>query len=501
VCEGSTTTLTSATTGGAWASSTTSAATIGATTGVVSGIAAGTTIITYTGLNTCFATATVTVNLLPPSITGTSSVCVAASITLSNTVAGGAWSSSNSNATVVAATGVVTGAAAGTSTITYTLGTGCFVTYNITIDPIPTPITGTSQVCEGSSTSLVTTPTGGVWSTSSIHVAVGAATGTVAGLSAGTAVVTYTLPTSCAATTVVTVNTQPSAISGTSAVCVGAGISQSASPAGGVWSASNANVVIDAATGNVTGITTGTSVITYTVAGICFSVKTISVNPLPAAISGPSGVCLGSNITLSSTTTGGTWSASNVIVAVGSATGIVTGSSAGTSIVTYTIPTGCYTSTIVTVNSLPGGITGSTGVCAGRTTSLSSLPAGGTWSSSSANATIDAATGVVTGVTVGTTDITYTLSTGCLQSVVVTVNLLPAAIGGSLQICEGYTSLLINTTGGGTWSSSNIATVHIDAAGLATGISVGTATITYALGTGCTVEAEVTVEVRVQLEI
>ena len=268
-----------------------------------------------------------------------------------------------------------------------------------------------------------------------------------------------------------------------------------------MWSASNANVAIEAARGIVSGITTGTSVITYTVAGICFSVKTISVNPLPAAISGPSGVCLGSNITLSSTTTGGTWSASNVIVAVGSATGIVTGSSAGTSIVTYTIPTGCYTSTVVTVNSLPGGITGSTGVCAGRTTSLSSLPAGGTWSSSSANATIDAATGVVTGVTVGTTDITYTLSTGCLQSVVVTVNLLPAAIGGSLQICEGYTSLLINTTGGGTWSSSNIATVHIDAAGLATGISVGTATITYALGTGCTVEAEVTVEVRVQLEI
>ncbi len=493
VCEGSTTALSSATTGGAWSSSTTSAATIDVATGVVAGIAAGTTVITYTGLNTCITTATVTVNVLPPAITGTSSVCVAASVALSNTVTGGTWSSSNANATVDAITGVATGAVAGTATITYTLGTGCFVTYVITIDPIPTPITGTIQVCEGASTALSTTPAGGVWSASSIHIAVGVATGTVAGLSAGTAVVTYTLPTSCAATIVVTVNTQPSAISGTSSVCVGAGISQSASPAGGVWSASNTNVAIDAVTGNVTGITSGTSIITYTVAGICFSIKTITVNPLPAAITGPSGVCLGSNITLTNATAGGTWSASNVIVAVGATTGVVAGSSAGTSVVTYTIPTGCYITSVITVNSLPGGITGSTGVCTGRTSSLSSLPAGGTWSSSSTNATVDAATGVVTGVSVGTAEITYSLSTGCVQSVVVTVNLLPAAISGSLQVCEGYTTLLTNTTGGGTWSSSNLATVHIDAAGLATGISVGTATITYALGTGCTVEAEVTV--------
>ena len=70
VCTGSTTTLTSSVTGGAWSSSNTAVATVNATTGVVTGVGAGSSIITYTvtsatGCGTDSKTKTVTVGDLP----------------------------------------------------------------------------------------------------------------------------------------------------------------------------------------------------------------------------------------------------------------------------------------------------------------------------------------------------------------------------------------------------------------------------------------------------
>jgi uncharacterized protein YjdB len=53
---------------------------------------------------------------------GATSVCVGANVTVANPTGGGSWSSSdNSIAIVNAATGVVTGVAAGTATISYTV--------------------------------------------------------------------------------------------------------------------------------------------------------------------------------------------------------------------------------------------------------------------------------------------------------------------------------------------------------------------------------------------
>src|SRR6185312_2156136 len=136
-----------------------------------------------------------------------------------------------------------------------------------------------------------------------------------------------------------------------------------------------------------------------------------TVNPLPSAISGTTTVCSGLTTTLSDAG-GGTWTSSDGSVAnVDLNTGVVTGGTAGTATITYTIPTGCINTAMVTVNPLPSAISGTTDVCQGLTTTLTDA-GGGTWTTDDNTiAAVDMATGVVTGVSASTTYITYTLPT------------------------------------------------------------------------------------------
>src|SRR5690554_3509185 len=127
VCEGSTTTFSTTSSGGTWSSSNTATATVNSS-GVVTGQAAGTTTITYTvaGTGGCAdATATRTVTVTTPpnagTLSGTQAICEGSTTTFSSTVSGGTWSSSNTTTATVNSSGVVTGQAAGTATITYTV--------------------------------------------------------------------------------------------------------------------------------------------------------------------------------------------------------------------------------------------------------------------------------------------------------------------------------------------------------------------------------------------
>ncbi|MEI8075687.1 MAG: LamG-like jellyroll fold domain-containing protein, partial [Bacteroidota bacterium] len=128
--------------------------------------------VLFTNANSCFSDTslitTITVNALPvvAAITGAFNVCAGSNTTLSNTTVGGVWSSASTNIATIDASGMVTGIAAGTSVISYTVTTNnCSTTSTQTITvnalPVVAAITGTFNVCAGSNTTLSNTTVGG----------------------------------------------------------------------------------------------------------------------------------------------------------------------------------------------------------------------------------------------------------------------------------------------------------------------------------------------------
>jgi hypothetical protein len=70
---------------------------------------------------------------------------------LSNSIAGGSWSSSATAIADIASSGVMTGVATGNATVTYTLPTGCFRTATAAVNALPTVynVTGGGSYCAG----------------------------------------------------------------------------------------------------------------------------------------------------------------------------------------------------------------------------------------------------------------------------------------------------------------------------------------------------------------
>ena len=277
-------------------------------------------------------------------------------------------------------------------------------------------------------------------------------------------------------------------------VCMGSYlyVSDSLSP-GGVWSSSNPAVgSIDAISGAITGIASGTITITYTLGG-SYVTGDFTVNPNPAPITGGSvTICATATTTLADPTPGGTWSA-YFYASVGSSSGVVTGIYAGVADIYYTVA-GCSAITTVTVDAtttgyLPPTVT----MClSGSYTYFDSLGLGGTWSSSNPSvATIGATTGIVTPVSGGTTTISYTTSGPCGSSVatsLLTISTVtaPGYISGTTSLPLGYTSAyLYDSQPGGTWSSTSPAVLTINAtSGLITPLTLGSSLISYTY-TGC----------------
>ena len=496
VCEaGSTTTLTNDSTG-TWSSSDPTKATIDLFSGEVTGVAAGSITITFTLSSTgCYVTAPFTVNPLPATITGSSTVCAGLTDLLTSSPTPGTWSSDNNPVASVDAAGLVTGNSQGVANITYALGTGCQQSFAVTVNPLPAAIAGTTEVCAGLTTTLTDDSLGGTWSSAPVSVAtVNSSTGAVFGVGYGSANITYTLPTGCIATTTVAVDSLPSTITGATDVCLGSSTLFADVTTPGTWTTQNGSIATVDAAGTVTGAGVGTTNITYTLGTGCIATKPITVDALPAAIGGPTSVCIGASITLTESTPGGVWSSVNTGTATITGGGVVTGVTVDTVTIINTNPlTGCYITTLITVNPLPSVITGTTTVCQFATTTLSDASGTSTWTSqSTSTATVGATTGIVTGVNAGTTNITFTLPTGCYVTTPVTVNATPAAITGTTTVCVGSTTSLGDTPAGGTWSIVPLATATVNATGVVTGVAAGTATVDYTLG-GCSQTATVTV--------
>ena len=487
ICQGAITTLADATTGGTWSDNGSGFASINPATRVVTGIAAGTATVTYTIANGCFVTRPVVVNAAPAAMSTPAPVCVGTIVTLTNTVDGGVWSSSATTKATVSTVGAVRAVAAGTATISYSIGS-CRSTVLFTVSPTPVAITGTSAaICSGSATTFADATAGGTWSTADATIASVTATAPimVSGVSAGTTTVTYAIG-SCAVTKSVTVNNAPAPLASIPNMCVGTTVSLSNAVAGGVWSTSQPTRATITSAGVLTSLSPyGGVTISYTL-GSCASSATFTVNTTPGAITGPGSICMGAAVTIYNGTTGGVWTSSNPGVATLAGTGISTvlqGTSAGTANVTYAIGS-CYSIKSVTVSVAPDPLPVLSPVCAGTVISLSNTVAGGTWSSSTYTSSTISSSGVITALAAGSSTIRYGIGS-CIASTMFTVLPTPGPITGNGVLCRGSSVTLSNSQGGGTWTVSDGAIASVSGSvytGVVTGTSAGSAVITYALG-------------------
>ena len=488
VCTGLTTSLTDGVAGGTWTSDNLSIVTIGASSGVATGVAIGTATISYTLTGSCITTIVVTVSPTLSPVFGTLNVCAGSSTNLSNTVAGGTWSSSNSSiASIGTGTGVVTGVAAGTTIISYSTGSCSSVGAIVTVNPLPSAISGSLSVCEGFTTSLSDATTSGTWNSSNTTVATVNTTGLVSGLISGTTSVAYVLTTGCLTSVTVTVNPMPGPISGAAVVCAGSTTSLSDAITGGTWtSAAPAVASVVSTSGALTGNTAGSTTISYTLTGGCFQVLPVTVHTPPTAISGPTNICAGNTFVLTDGVPGGSWSSTVPAAAsVNAATGVVAGLSPGFTFISYTIDGCAAVAHPMNVLPSPAPISGITHVCAGLSTVLTDATVGGTWSSSNPGVTVSP-TGVVALTAGAGATITYALAAGCYTTADVVAESLPAPIMGADSVCPGASVVLSDATPGGVWSSSDgTIALSIALTGEVRGMAGGNVHITYTLVSGC----------------
>ena len=512
ICVGSTTTFTDATaapTGGFayWKSSNTARATIDSLTGVITGVSAGNSTISYivTNVYGCSANKTrnVTVTAAPAVDTisyTTKKVCVGSSITLSNAAAFSrtatvTWTTSNANATTAVTgffpyTASVTGVSAGTDSIyfNYTNG-GCTATAAllITVNPLPQvgAITGPTSICQYNTAQLSDTTPKGVWTSNRTAITtINSSTGLLTALTPGRAQITYSVTNSfgCVGTATVIDTVNASAvvypITGTNSICIGSSTQLADNTIGGVWSVSDSKVATIDNTGLLTGKATGNDTVsyTYTTAGGCTQVVTFPItvasSVVVAPISGVSSICLNNTtqLTDASVDPSATWSSSDPTIAVVDNLGNITTIQAGVVTISYTIGTGSCSGTALKnfiVYGLPGignnsVAAGDTSICTGSTFKLTNDSTGGVWSSSASFASVDTA-GVVSGLSSGSTVITYSITdkNGCYSSAstTVTVNPSPATfkIAGSNSTClSGVNGLSISVPNVTTaWQVSN----------------------------------------------
>ncbi len=512
VCVGKTIQLSDLSIGGVWSSKDTLIATINSS-GIVKGIKGGIDTIKYiiNSAGGCpdFALFVINVNNLPQigAITLDSTVCVSKTVNLYDTTLGGTWVSTNAAITTITSSGLVTGVSAGKDTIRYivTNAYGCtdstFISFTVKGQAVVAPITGNNSVCVGKSITLFESSTGGVWYSDSTSKAIVNQNGIVTGVSGGIDTIWYKviIPGGCgdSAKYIVNVNSLPviGKIDGDSILCSGKQTILTATTLGGQWVSANINIATINSLGTVTAVSPGIDSIKYIVTNVNGCVDslihpfTVKAQPIAAPITGPNQICVGKNISLIETSTGGVWTNdfANISTVVN---GVVKGILAGVDTIRYkiVIPGGCSDSAkyVITVSAIPqiSSITGNSSICVGKTTTLTESTPNGIWYSCNINiATISS--GVVQALNIGIDTIKYVVinSNGCSDSVYfkMTVNPIPivAPITGNNVLCAGSKTTLSATTAGGIWVNQYPSIAGFNALGILTGIKVGVDTIKY----------------------
>ncbi|MGQ0829253.1 MAG: hypothetical protein ACT4ON_12765, partial [Bacteroidota bacterium] len=393
-----------------------------------------------------------------PVITGTTSICIGASTTLSagNTYTTYSWSPGGQT------TSAITVTPASTSTYTVTVTSACGSgsgTVAVTVASCgPTVTTTSSSVCPGSCNNITATGTGG---TGPYTYSWNPGSGTGSSFNVCPAIsTTYTVITTdntgatASNTAAVTVNTAPSpTISGTTAICAGKSTTLTANSGGSyLWNTSATTAAI-----TVSPSVNTTYTVTVTTGG-CTGSRTVAVtvnaNPAPI-ISGNTSICTGQSTTLTANGGGAySWSPGGQTTAAITVTP-ATGNTTYTVTVTNTGCTGSASAVVTVAAGLSPTITGTTSICPGTGTTLTAN-SGGTYSWNTGATTTSITVSPATA-----TNYTVTVSSGtCTGTATVQVTILTPpspTITGTTTICNG-TGTSLTANGGTTYVWNNGAT-------------------------------------------
>ncbi len=300
-------------------------------------------------------------------IMGLPSVCVGATILMTDTIIGGRWSSSDTLiAKVDSNTGLVTGINAGSATITYSYGS-LFDTATLSVNSLPFAgtIKGPDSICAWAPHTYIDTTPGGLWGVANLNAFVdsfGKFTGTTKGFDS----LFYTISNSCGTDTAfkkIYIKAYPSAgyISGYSSVCLGDSIVLTDTFGIALWinvnnkgsftPFNNDSILFQSLKVGADTI----MAVKYTSCGNDTARKVILINALPNAgtIFGFNSVCVDQTVQFFDTLPNGRWSAFNKNVSLAGNV-YVTGNIPGIDTIMYKVTNSCgVDSTIWQVTVLP----------------------------------------------------------------------------------------------------------------------------------------------------
>ena len=151
------------------------------------------------------------------SIQGNDQLCTGATATLTATVSGGTWSSSNTSVATINASGLLTANNAGSTTITYSISNSCgtaTATKAITVNqnsPV-TDINGSESICAGTQAQYSNATSGGSWESLNPAIATITSSGLLTALQSGTVTIKYAKTQNCgiaAKTKTITIAAKP----------------------------------------------------------------------------------------------------------------------------------------------------------------------------------------------------------------------------------------------------------------------------------------------------
>jgi len=493
--------FTHAVSGGIYSVANTAVVAVGQASGAITPVAPGSTLVTYTYSNAfgCSNAVTQTFSVNPSptasiSPLGATTFCQGGSVDIQASTGASSYLWSNG-----ATTPTISATTSGAYTVVVSNAFGCTATsnaINVNVNPAPnaTIYPGTAvNICSGSSVTLSTgTAAAYLWSN-------GSTAPTITVNTVGSYSVLLTGSNGCTSTsqvTAVTVTPVPVAsisANGPTSICQGASVTLTAAPATSyLWNNGATTQSISVSTVGSYFVNVGTGACSATSSPVF-----VSYNPVPQANitpSGPTTFCQGGQVTLNGPSGNGyTYLWSN-----GATTQGVSTANPGTFSVTVTNAYGCSSTSAVqavAVNPLPTvtPITGAATLCSNGQTQLTNVMTGGIYTSFNLNvASIGNTSGLVSGLGVGTTTISYLYTdiNGCSNTVYYPITVVPAPTptidaNGTTSICQGG-SLTLNASSGASYSWNTGATTSS-----ITTTAGGSYFVTVTAANGCAAQSQI----------